>query len=373
MSVIILPPLFNGEVIDDEQTYSVPCFMKETIKPIGGIGITVRWTYKGIKYDDHDEVGMLCMNIEDPAEFEDAVTSLTKHFVIKRDGEYEEDDEYGNCTSLIIFDAQHIIAVALYIEKYTKFKYEIDDNGARQREFEIGIERFDRSNWNFWNQTEETAAPKQSWHKWDFSWIDPSWNVLPFTWRRLVKNIDISYKSLPKPLCYHKCQYEAALLKENMGNDIVMNARYRAMKRFIPFKPHVTPSLTTDQSRELLFATLCRRFLQSGERLKWSKSIFDKYILYGYTSRLFGPYEQGAKFVGYGENPRKFKKLPQYEPESLSIDVLNKIYKTDGSFGGKKIRVSRKRTLHSDPREMNNDINYAKRLCVVPDFFLANT
>ena len=110
-----------AEVIDDEQTYSVPCFMKETIKPIGGIGITVRWTYKGIKYDDHDEVGMLCMNIEDPAEFEDAVTSLTKHFVIKRDGEYGEDDEYGNCTSLIIFDAQHIIAVALYIEKYTNY------------------------------------------------------------------------------------------------------------------------------------------------------------------------------------------------------------------------------------------------------------
>ena len=274
MSVVILPPLFNGNVIDNKRSYIVPHFMKETIKPIGGIGLTVRWTYKSIKHDDHDEVGLLCMNIEDSEKFEDAVISLTTCCIVKRDGEYEQDDEYGNCTSLIIFDAQHILAVALFIEKYTKFKYEIDDDGTRQREFEIGIERFDRSNWNFWNQTEETAAPKQSWHKWDFSWIDSSWKTLPFTWKRLVKNINEDYKTLPEPLCYHKCQHDAAILKENMGDDILLNARYRSMKRFLPIKPHVTPSLTIDQSRELLFATLCRRFIQSDEHLQWSKHIF---------------------------------------------------------------------------------------------------
>ena len=183
---------------------------------------------------------------------------------------------------------------------------------------------------------------------------------------------------LPKPLVFHVCRYRAEKLQASMdasadGGSIVQHARLRAYHRRIPARAHVTASLCENQARELLYAMWTRRFKASDASLVDSQEILESYILHGYTSRLFGPYRQEARFVGMGLLPRRFKKLPQYDPHSLSLVVLNNLYQPDGTLAGRESRISRKRANHIEPRTMDNDKSYAKRLCVLPRFLLGKT
>lgn len=397
-SVTILPHAFGGHTVsaDPRDGVDVPHVVTEIRKPIGGIGMTLRWSYRAAPHDDHDPVDIIFSHIDDPSAFSTRALRLPASIASLAD-DVEEDDEMGWCACVRVCDASRLMGVVVFLSRTTTFKYELDDpSGTRECTFDIGVERYDRASWNFWNQTDDTAAPKQSWHKWDFSWA--TWDVLPFTWRRLAVNIrETVLTRLPMPLRFHVARYRAdlAATSAEQTDDEALRTLRRMRERHyrarVPRKAVVTRSLKTEQSRELIRATFERRFGRDDvEAAARSADVLRRYIMVGYTSRLFGPYRQEANHVGHGRKPRVFRHLTQYRPEALPVRVLNQIYQSDGTFRGNLGRRRRRDDPNEDdetraarrlakrksrpPRQMQNDVLYAERLRAPPiddGFFLA--
>ena len=71
-------------------------------------------------------------------------------------------------------------------------------------------------------------------------------------------------------------------------------------------------------------------------------------MLHGYTAREIGGYKQTASNLGHGANIRKFRNKPQYRRENLQVEVLNKIYQTDGTLRGSGFKGTRGKYGHKD-------------------------
>ena len=380
-------------------------FLKPKHRVIGGVGRTLRWVVTATDHSDSEPVILLLSNVTgNEHDLIVATYGLPDWLqVCISDVEVdEEDDEYGTCATLYISDARCLLQVVAHLHQSVSFSYIVEDT-SRERLFEFGVERFDRSRWNFYNQTEVTAAPKQSWHKWTFDWMPSDWKVLPFTWARLCANLDaLDPMSAPSPLCHHLVTFriacaESALetgspdmippaptpacsVKSTSDPREVLEARRRMWKRTLPTQRHVTSSLTDAQAEELLLAMYVIRYVgQPESRLEAAYGTMRDYIMHGYTARIFGPYRQEARHVGHGRTNRKFKTLSQYQPQNLSIRVLNGMYQLDGSLKGRGMRTQtagrggrgrgrgRIPVAKRAPRSMTNDARYHGRLLSRPE------
>ena len=352
-----------------------PPMYKEAPKFIGGVGRTIRWQFAGTDHRDHDPIGVLFTRIADAEAFLRAADSLPAAIAV-RDSEVEQDEEEGACASVRVADAQHVSIVVHHVTSRVACGYELDDDGTRERRFEIGIERFDRSDWNFFGQDEKTAAPKQSWVKWDFSWMPEHWTTLPFTWERLAANLDCeAFSSFPLPLRHHVARHR---LRDAQGGGegapptVLARARRRRYEAAVPKVPHVIGGLSTRQSMQLLLATHTRRCCPHDDAaMAESTHVLRAYLRYGYTSRVFGPYRQEALHVGHGKSYRVFRKLPQYRVDRLALRVLNRTYSCEeGTLVGRSGRASRSRASaaasKAAKRVMRNDEAYRAQIREVP-------
>lgn len=364
----ILPPVRDGTSVRSHDDI-VPFYMHEKVKAIGGVGTTLRWSFTNTRHDDSDPIDLFFVGISDTAAFEVAMTSISHTAHIVGSLECLDDDPGNMCAQVHIFDARTSMMIVHRVAMAVTFReYIFDDDGTRVAKYEVGIERFDRSRWNFWNQSDDTAAPKQSWYKWDFSWMDSRWVTLPFTWHRLARNVyDEDIASISRPLRHHVAQHRIEAIRKSLaqrtaasssrGYGIVCKRRIRHLIQHVPERRYVTAALTQIQTRELLMALVRRRFgCEDGLR-----DVFEAYIRHGYTSRIFGPYNQEANFVGHGKNRRHFKLMRQYDIGQLPVHVLNNIYQTDGTYRGMNkphIRSKKKGTAVNPPRQMNNERYY---------------
>jgi len=278
----------------------------------------------------------------------------------------------GSVVILTVHDAWMAHAVVCHVTSSTNCKAEVCRDEGDTAKFELGIERMDRTDFTFWNQSPATAGPKQSWYKWNFSWLPTQWTSLPFTWRRLALNVvDDTTSDIPLPLLHHviqlRIEHVRSFLNEYEGPKShpikrVYVEREKSLSSQLPRQVYVTASLTTVQARQLLHAQYTILF-NADDRVKCrlAGEVCMKYLLHGHCARIFGPYEQSARFVGHGKNTRRFKNLPQYNISNLSVQTLNAIYQADGSIRGHGRRRSRSRQECSTPRTMSNN-TYVKNI-----------
>lgn len=366
METVVEPPICGGAALGTLAHRQVPSFFAETHRTIGGIGRTLRWRFASTAHTDSAGVEVILTNLASDVAFWhafDGVSSVAAHTSpIECD-----DDEYGVCTSMSVHDARNVMqVVSLLALSNPAMRYIILD-ATREHHFELGIERFDRSKWNFYNQTDTTAAPKQSWHKWTLSWIPTSWSHLPFTWSRLAMNLDdLCIDRAPAPLCYHLVEsrlqrLDAEIRKRRIARDarpeagttasdvggrrslrssvadptVVLMARRRALARRRSGKRHVTSSLSPEQTRELLLAfSIVRYECDASVDYRAAVQILQFYIMYGFTARVVGPYRQDAQHVGFGRRPRRFRNLRQYDVAQLDVGVLSRMYQSNGDLHG---------------------------------------
>ena len=234
--------------------------------------------------------------------------------------------------------------------------------------------RFDRSSWNYWNQTEESAAPKQSWHN-GISRIDSKWKTLPLETGCDCEQHERQVLAHANTHIPHVLRHQKRTLVRSLSDTSTSlidahleEKRQRVYDRLIPTQKYVTAGLYDDQARELLHIAFQRRFVCTDPN---DVPVLNAYMLHGYTSRMFGPYKQEALFVGRGRGRREFKNMPQYNVDSLSIKVLNRIYQTDGSLKGTSKRPSRSTKLSvAIPRTMHNEEKYTDQLLKEPEYFV---
>ena len=105
------------------------------------------------------------------------------------------------------------------------------------------------------------------------------------------------------------------------------------LTRQIPSRRLVSAALTDAQSRQLITAF----YLLSVERVsdpaiaEAASLILFRYMFErGYTARYMGKYIQDAMYIGNGIRYRTFKRLTQYDPDRLPIEVLSKLCGTNG-------------------------------------------
>lgn len=397
----VLAPIRNGRALGLLADRAAPCFVVETSRTIGGVGRTLRWRYAATEHTDDQPVTVLLTNLAS-ATVDEELAALPAG-IARRTGDYEEaeadeeaegttltasGDAWGLCTAIVVEDARNIMQVLAHLQRTQPMCRHVIDDATREHWFELGIERFDRSRWNFFNQTDDTAAPKQSWHKWTLSWIPTHWRVLPFTWRRLVANLDAETPdAAPCPLSDHMIEYRlertdaevvrrvaagaseraseratARSLRSPFVDPLaVLRARARRWRRLRPAVRRVTAALTDAQARELLHALLVVRFLDRADPDHAAAvQTLEFYVRHGYTARMLGPYRQDARHVGYGHRPRTFRHLSQYNIEMLDVDVLSAIYQPDGSLKGRRSAVRARPAVA--PRQMHNDAHYRTRL-----------
>ena len=147
------------------------------------------------------------------------------------------------------------------------------EDSALDTVVEVGVERMDRTDFTFWNQTAGTAAPKQSWYKWLFSFLPDEWTELPFTWARLACNVvGGAAERLPLPLRNHVLTLKVARAEEryaSIENDRapaaeaekrLLRHRIDRWKKQMPNTCQVTAALTHAQSRQLIAAHYISRF-----------------------------------------------------------------------------------------------------------------
>lgn len=105
------------------------------------------------------------------------------------------------------------------------------------------------------------------------------------------------------------------------------------LRMSIPGRRLVSAALTPEQSKQLITAF----YLMSVEHVPDPDTqhicclILYRYMVErGYTARWMGKYVQDALFIGNGIRFRNFRRLSQYDPERLPIEILNKICGRDG-------------------------------------------
>ena len=359
----------------------------ERIKIIGGVGKTLRWEYTSLARLDESPAQILVFAISVSESVFDTILSETEG--VLRDCEFEtvtdQEDESlnGLCTSLVVDKGCNYATIMLTLRKRCHFKPIVDDESRTLLTFDVGLERFDRSKWNFFCQSDEAACPRQSWHKWNFSWLDEHWRAVPSTWSRLAANLDdVATKDAPLPLSIrlaehriNQCAREVdARSNPRVANravscrhgrsdpPMILEARRRALERSMPEGIHiVTGALTKAQSRELLMATMLLEFVESlpADVVEACGKIHRHYLQWGYVGRLFGPYAQQAEHVGHGLKRRMFHKLAQYNVENLPSSTLSRLYVSTGELVTKGRIEKKKKKKRVDTR---SDASYRNKL-----------
>ena len=102
---------------------------------------------------------------------------------------------------------------------------------------------------------------------------------------------------------------------------------------FIPNQRIVSCALSVEQSKQLCtcFYLLLVEGIRDVEVCRAVHLIFFRYMIErGYTSRCMGKYTQDAMHIGNGNEFRPFRRLSQYAPERVPIEVLSKLCGRDG-------------------------------------------
>jgi hypothetical protein len=105
------------------------------------------------------------------------------------------------------------------------------------------------------------------------------------------------------------------------------------LTRHIPARRFVSAALTQPQSSQLLtmFYLLNVERVSDPDVYAVACLVSFRYMVErGYTARRMGKYVQQARHIGNGNRFRPFKRLLQYDPERLPVDVLNKLCTRDG-------------------------------------------
>jgi len=363
---------------------------REHTKVIGGVGKTHRWSFTGPERLAERPVRVLVAGLAsaDATRALDEAIARDPHRAMTRVEDFGDAGDGTVGTVVVVNPAHRYLTSVGHLTRHVDCELLLEDE-TEELTFDIGIERFDRSKWNFWNQEDESACPKQSWHKWNFTWLPEHWRVLPFTWSRLAANLDdLALDDAPMPLrdrlVTYRLEHAARAMathdpqsrtvhdsdpsRAGAASDplLVQHARARALRAHAPRVHAVTSALTPDQSRELLYATYVTVFLGAGaepELLATAARVHMHYIRYGYAGRIFGPYKQNAQHVGHGKRCRAFRALPQYDPKNLPVDVLSRLFRPSGALEGKGARQSRARSApRKAPRCMANDLLYRTKL-----------
>lgn len=159
--------------------------------------------------------------------------------------------------------------------------------------------------------------------------------------RREDVGVESSLNSLTliEGVWYRPCNTRRFLEKH-----ILKSLPWQGMRRW------TTPHLEMKQSKQLIeaFYLLTVEQLSDPIASKGLKLIMFTYMKErGYTARWLGKYKQDASHIGNGGKFRKFRRLHQYDPHRLPVDVLNRLCGTDGVLrnrGSKGTRSKYKQT-----------------------------
>lgn len=298
---------------------------REKISTIGGVGKTVRIMgllkgnsdYKNICGSNYCTI--LSTNINDKSVFLKKIDTLPEGCVTVEEIE-DGEDEYGLVIKLLC-EIEQIHVICANIARLGA-KIFISDKKINSFEF-LGIERLDRRD----------EQPKRAPQNWNYSFLPEWWGGVPTLWYNLAVNLcNTDIELLPKPLQ----QYVAAYLINNENFDKYIE--------YLNTYKWVSASLEFEQSLQLINANYILNVEQNNDPVQQSlsqKILWRYLVMRGYSSRWLGKYDQNAKFLGNGRVIRKFKGLVQYNVENLSSDILERVYKKDGSLQGKGNKGSR--------------------------------
>lgn len=314
---------------------------KEVSATIGGIGLHLRWN---IIFPNKKVRGPLVLDVGDIVDrnrFVKFVESTVRPFGLCR-FEFVADDAGTLATTVDIPEAKNVgmVAAALHCAGYSA---KIDGSCHAK----LAIERYDRSEHMWWNQEQKVAGPLRDVHRWVFDFVPRAWHTLPFTWQSLASNIDLDpyteAEHLPLPL------RDVFLTRhiDRLGNDDA-DQSVAALKK-LRGRPSVTCRLSPAQNRQILLAaywSVVAPFVPTTVAI--AQIVRFRFMLFGYTSREIGGYEQKALHLGHGASIRTFRNKPQYKRENLSNKTLNKICKSDGSMQGSGFKGTRGKYGHKD-------------------------
>lgn len=313
---------------------------------IGGIGKHVRWNVIFPNRKWKGAASLRVNGIASKESFVHFVDQVVRPFGLCRfEFEVDAEDPDRFTTSVEVPDNAQIgkVASALHCAGYKAV--------PARREFvsdaKLAIERYDRSEHMWWNQKQDVAGPLRDVHRWAFDFIPSSFTTIPFTWQSLCTNITLNplteSQHLPLPLRdFYLTMHIQSAEKEADEFAVVALKKLRG-------EPSVTCRLSLCQNRQLLSAAYWSTVAPfDAPNVHMSRLVRFRYMLNGYTSREIGGYNQTAKHLGHGAMIRTFRNKPQYKRENLSSDVLNYIYKTDGSLRGSGFKGTRGKYGHSD-------------------------
>lgn len=339
----------------------------EFVCTIGGVGKHIRWKTVFPQVGRKTSPDLLVSGIHDRAAFETVAETLKPFAFIHV---YHEVSEEECAAHISITDSKYVgnVAAAFHAQGYGAIPV---DEKFEETCGKMGIERKDRSDHMWWNQTSECAGPLRDIHRWDYSFVPDHWTKIPFTWMSMADNIRVNVSKLtdiPLPLRYYvvestlrRLQTEQDLLRdeyeivhpdemEEIKN--VMHSVDEEKKEWLECtnpKHYVTCRLTRAQNIQLLAATYWRTIAPFDcDTLHLSKLLAFRYCMFGYEGREVGAYRQKANYLGHGANIRKFKHHQQYKPENIPIEVLNKVYQKNGKLRGSGFKGTRGKYGHRD-------------------------
>lgn len=306
---------------------------------IGGIGKHIRWYVILPSKHQKTEVSLTVKGVLDQKKFKLFVDEVIRPF-----GLCKFEFSPSSDTEVIVPDASRTSFVA---SAFHCANYKVVFTDKNMKYGKLAIERYDRSEHMWWNQDQKNAGPLRDVHRWSFSFIPIEWKHVPFTWQSLALNIDVDECEdlchIPLPLRNYVCD-NLSLKAKNEG-DHEREGKILCKKQ----APCVTCRLSRAQNNQLLEMTYWSMLAPfDKETVKIANLIRFRFMMFGYTSREIGAYNQTASYLGHGAQIREFKNKPQYKIENLSSDVLNTIYRSDGVCKGSGFKGTRGKYGHKD-------------------------
>lgn len=298
---------------------------------IGGIGKHVRWNVLLPNRHCTTSASLTVSWIQDVEHFRELVDKVVSPFGLCNFDMREE--ACGTLsTEVVVPQACHIGSVAAVFHCNGYVAVASDPKFVSNAK--LALERYDRGEHMWWNQDQKVAGPLRDVHRWKYDYIPSEWKHLPFTWQALCENLNLPLKDVPHLPLPLRDYYVTAMLERCPE----MTATLQAMRG----APSVTCRLSRSQNVQLLQAAYWTHVAPFDEHtIEVCRLLRFRYMLHGYTAREIGEYKQNARHLGHGAKIRKFKGKPQYEPRNLSADVLNYIYRADGTLKGSGFKGTR--------------------------------
>lgn len=347
---------------------------KESECTIGGVGKTLRWKYVDCQREvlkRNEEKVNLVVALEQESSYSHVrrILSDLKECWLEAEREaWEEEGEGGETMRLvrvIVYKPSNVCRVAYLLHREgISCDVEREEQSSKDT---IGIERLDRMS---------KEGPRRDVERWKFDFVPSSWRVPPFSWERLCRNLEGEEAAhFPLPLSHHLLDYQIGIATSLLSvlrpeletsrsyaerSSIRLLVRSWEEKRSsllskrdsypLLFQKVSSSKLSFSQVRQLLACHHCslrRGDIELEERVV--RALKMRYLLDGgYFVRRFGQYDHSAKHLGHGSSLRNFPSMPQYDRQSLSIEVLNRIYKEDGSLRGIGYKGTRGKHSHPD-------------------------